>query len=151
MEGFPVGAAWLGWLRQKAFVLGCFLLREPHPDRSSTWLSFWGWRQLGHVRSTSLSVPDGRTDPTEVAGLWFLLSVNPVDMRVGLLPDPLSFLVTVCPPYPACFHSIPTLCLQMEMQARVCGETGSLASAMEREAALESHPLPCLSSTSTLW
>lgn len=69
------------------------------------------------------------TDPTGVAGSWFLLSVNAVDMRVGLLRDPLSLLVTVCSPCPACSHSTRH-CLQMEMQASVVSTAwGSRATA----------------------
>lgn len=71
---------------------------------------------------------------------------EPCGHDTGLCLDLLSFLATVCP-LPCLFplHVLHSP-LQTEMQARVCGETGSLASVMEKEVALESHPLPCLSS-----
>lgn len=92
-------------LRQKAFGLSCFLLSEPHLDRNSTWHSF-GVETAGPSEVNFPLSPRYCTDRTGVVWLWFLLSVNPVDMRVGLFLDPpLSFLVTVCSPSPACFHS----------------------------------------------
>lgn len=110
-----------GRLRQKAFGLGCLFLREPHLDRNSTRLSFC---EVDFPLS-----PRCRTDPTGVAGLWLLLSVNAVDICIGLLPDPLSLLVTVCSPNPARFHSTRH-CLQMEMQALVVSTAwGSRATA----------------------
>lgn len=140
---WPVGAALCG-LRQKAFGLGCFSLREY--QRNSTRFSFFRVETVGPSEVNLPLGPRYLTDPTGAVGFWFLLSVNPADMRVSLFLDPLSFLVTVFPLpclFPLCLlHS----CLQIEMQARVCGEPGSLASVMEREAALESHPLPCLGS-----
>lgn len=96
-------------------------------------LSFLGVETSGSSEVDFPLSPRCCTDSMGVIGLWFLLSVNPSSHRVFSLP---------CL-FPLCLlHS----CLQMEMQVRVCGETGSLASGIERVAALESHPLPYLGS-----
>lgn len=92
-------------LRQRAFGLGCFSLSELHLDQYSAWLSFFKVETAGPSEVDFPLSLRCLTDPTGVVGLWFLLSMNPVDMHRGLFLDPLSFLVTVCPlPPDACFH-----------------------------------------------
>lgn len=85
-------------LRQRAFGLGCFSLSELHLDQN--WLSFFKVETAGPSEVDFPLNLRCLTDPTGVVGLWFLLSVNPVDMHMGLFLDPLSFLVTVCLPLP---------------------------------------------------
>lgn len=81
--------------------LGLFL---PHLDQNSAWLSFFEVETAGPSEVDFPLSLRCRTDPTGVVGLWFLLSMNSVDMHTGLFLDLLSFLVTVCSPFPACFH-----------------------------------------------